>query len=496
MIGGRGAHRGAVGRLRETRRPARPIADGARARPRIPFGHDDRRAAVRRGPRGRHRPARRFDRPRAAHHAGGRAPPARLPRLALGGVTLVPLLQRAASISTGRRTTPPTRRRPVAARASRTRGHGRRPRHLHRRAARPGGDRLRRRRRLARPRDRDHPARASRAAPRRPRASRRSRRIVLPSNHRMLQVFHDSGFLVSARRSAAAIEIEFPTSLSREARQRFEERQRVADVAAVAHVLRPASVAVIGASRRDRARSATRSCATCSPEASPGRCTSSTRAAARSPAGRPFARIADVEGDVELAVIAVPAAAVIETARQCAAKGVRALVVLTAGFAEVGPEGRARQDELLAVCRAAGMRMVGPNCLGVANLHHLTAFNATFAPGSADARQRRLRVPERGVRDRGDRRGGGARDRALLVRLDGGQGRPLRQRLPRVLGAGPRHVGAAALSRVVRQPAPVRADRAPDHQATSRSWRSRAAARPPAIAPRPPTPARCSRPPT
>ena len=45
------------------------------------------------------------------------------------------------------------------------------------------------------------------------------------------------------------------------------------------------------------------------------------------------------------------------------------------------PEGRARQDELLAVCRAAGMRMVGPNCLGVANLHHQTALNATFAPG-------------------------------------------------------------------------------------------------------------------
>ena len=103
--------------------------------------------------------------------------------------------------------------------------------------------------------------------------------------------------------------------------------------------------------------------------------------AARS-AGRPTVRsIADVEGDVELAVIAVPAGAVIETARQCAAKGVCALVVLTAGFAEVGPEGRARQDELLAVCRAAGMRMVGPNCLGVANLHHLTTLNATFAPG-------------------------------------------------------------------------------------------------------------------
>lgn len=73
---------------------------------------------------------------------------------------------------------------------------------------------------------------------------------VLSGNHRMLGVFHESGFLVSARRSEGAIEIEFPTSLSQDARRRFEERQREADVAAVGHVLRPSSVAVIGASRR------------------------------------------------------------------------------------------------------------------------------------------------------------------------------------------------------------------------------------------------------
>ena len=74
--------------------------------------------------------------------------------------------------------------------------------------------------------------------------------VVLAGNHRMLGVFHESGFLVSARRSEGAIEIEFPTSLSRDARRRYEERQREADVAAVGHVLRPSSVAVIGASRR------------------------------------------------------------------------------------------------------------------------------------------------------------------------------------------------------------------------------------------------------
>ena len=204
---------------------------------------------------------------------------------------------------------------------------------------------------------------------------------VLSGNHRMLGVFHESGFLISARRSGDAIEIEFPTSLSRDARRRFEERQREADVAAVAHVLRPSSVAVIGASRRLGTVG--------------GEVVRNLIAAGFSGslhlvnvhggdvAGRPTVRsIGDVEGEVELAVIVVPANAVVDVARACAAKGVRALVVLTAGFAEIGPAGRARQDELLAVCRAAGMRMVGPNSLGVASPLPEIALNATVAPAA------------------------------------------------------------------------------------------------------------------
>ena len=204
---------------------------------------------------------------------------------------------------------------------------------------------------------------------------------VLSGNHRMLGVFHESGFLVSARRSEGAIEIEFPTSLSQDARRRFEERQREADVAAVGHVLRPSSVAVIGASRR--------------PGTVGGEVVRNLLAAGFSGplhlvnvrggevAGRPTVpTIADVEGEVELAVIVVPANAVVDVARACAAKGVRALVVLTGGFAEVGPAGRARQDELLAVCRAAGMRMVGPNSLGVASPRPEIGLDATVAPAA------------------------------------------------------------------------------------------------------------------
>ncbi len=204
---------------------------------------------------------------------------------------------------------------------------------------------------------------------------------VLSDNHRMLGVFHESGFLVSARPLEGAIEIEFPTSLSRDAERRFAERQREADVAAVGHVLRPSSVAVIGASKR--------------PGTVGGEVVRNLIAAGFAGplhlvnlrggevAGRPTVpTIADVEGEVELAVIVVPANAVVDVARACAAKGVRALVVLSAGFADVGPAGRALQDELLAVCRAAGMRMVGPNCLGVASPRPEIALNTTVAPAA------------------------------------------------------------------------------------------------------------------
>ena len=75
---------------------------------------------------------------------------------------------------------------------------------------------------------------------------------VMPANHRMVQVFRDSGFPVAVRSKDGAIEIEFPTSLSDDARQRFEERERIAAVAAVRSFLNPRSVAVIGASRRRR----------------------------------------------------------------------------------------------------------------------------------------------------------------------------------------------------------------------------------------------------
>jgi acyl-CoA synthetase (NDP forming) len=92
-------------------------------------------------------------------------------------------------------------------------------------------------------------------------------------------------------------------------------------------------------------------------------------------------RLGDIDGPVDLAVLAVPAAAVPDVARDAADAGVRALLVLAGGFAEAGPQGAALQDDLATTARAAGMRVVGPNCFGV---HHAaTGLNASIAASAA-----------------------------------------------------------------------------------------------------------------
>src|SRR5690554_2536206 len=95
---------------------------------------------------------------------------------------------------------------------------------------------------------------------------------------------------------------------------------------------------------------------------------------------RAYPSIADVPGPVDLAVIAVPAPLVPGVAAECAAKGVRGLVVISAGFREVGREGAEREAALVGLVRRHGMRLVGPNCLGVLNADASVSMNATFAP--------------------------------------------------------------------------------------------------------------------
>jgi acetyltransferase len=94
-----------------------------------------------------------------------------------------------------------------------------------------------------------------------------------------------------------------------------------------------------------------------------------------------YASVEQIPDPVDLAVIVVPAAAVQEAVEQCARKGVKGLVIITAGFRETGPEGAKREQAIVDVVRKHGMRLIGPNCMGVLDATPGVRMNATFAPG-------------------------------------------------------------------------------------------------------------------
>jgi acetyl coenzyme A synthetase (ADP forming)-like protein len=205
---------------------------------------------------------------------------------------------------------------------------------------------------------------------------------VLPSNHRMITVFRESGFAVEVRRTPDAIQVEFPTSLSREATARFHDRDRAASVAAVTSVLAPGSVVVVGASRR-RGTVGGELLNNIVEAGFTGSLYAVNEHGGSIHGIEAYRSVSELPGPVELSVIVVPAPRVVEAARDCVTAGARALIVISAGFAEVGGEGVERQRELLELCRASGVRLVGPNCLGVLNTQPTVALNATFVPHQA-----------------------------------------------------------------------------------------------------------------
>ena len=207
---------------------------------------------------------------------------------------------------------------------------------------------------------------------------------VMAANHHMIEVFRESGFPVETSSEPGSIVVRMPTSLSPEAVRRFEQRDRIAAVAAVRHVLEPTSIAVVGASRDPdtvggRVFHNLLSGAFTGPVYPVNPATEAVQAV------RAYPSVSDLPAPVELAVIAVPAPAVLEVARECAEAEVGSLLVISAGFSEIGKEGAERQTELLELCRDFGMRLVGPNCLGAINTSPDYALNATFAPSTPPA---------------------------------------------------------------------------------------------------------------
>ncbi len=202
---------------------------------------------------------------------------------------------------------------------------------------------------------------------------------VLPENRRMSKVFRDAGYEAEQRFEDGVLMLTLDLAPTETSREVMAAREHRAEARSIGRLLSPRSVAVIGASRAEHnvGREVLRNLLSCGftgpvyPVHPTATAVSSVRA---------YPTVGDVPGEVDLAVVAVPAAAVNDLVAQCAAKGVHGLVVVSAGFGEAGPEGRARQDELVRLARAGGMRVVGPNCLGVANNDDGVRLNATLAP--------------------------------------------------------------------------------------------------------------------
>ena len=203
---------------------------------------------------------------------------------------------------------------------------------------------------------------------------------VLPHNHRMIDVFLGSGFPVERHGTPDAIEIELPTTISEHTLEHFEARERSAAVAALRGFLEPHAVAVVGASRRRQTIGGELWHNLLESEFT-GELYAVNDKAKSVQGRRAYHTIAELPMPVDMAVIAIPAEHVAGVARECALAGVRALLVISQGFGEAGQQGERRQRQLLEICRETGMRLIGPNCLGVLNTAPEVSLNATFAGG-------------------------------------------------------------------------------------------------------------------
>ena len=200
---------------------------------------------------------------------------------------------------------------------------------------------------------------------------------VLPENRKMITVFTQAGFETATRFADGIVEVRLGITPTPEAEAAIESRARSAASEAVRRLLAPRSVAVIGASREpgsvghevvrnlQRARFQ-------------GPVYPVNPAAEHVASIRSVPSILDVPDEVDLAVIAVPAHRVAEAVEECGRKQVYGVVVLSAGFAEDGPDGAALEAEVLRVARSWGIRVIGPNCLGILNTDPHVQLLATF----------------------------------------------------------------------------------------------------------------------
>lgn len=204
---------------------------------------------------------------------------------------------------------------------------------------------------------------------------------VLPGAPVMVDLLAHLGFDIGSETRAGVIRPWFPVRLTEASRRAIDARASAASARSVRALFEPRSVALLGASRKTLTISGTllRNLR----ESFKGAIYPVNSAGGEIQGLPAFTSVAAIGKPIDLGIIAVPAAGVLQAVRECAEAGASGVVVISAGFGEMGPEGTAEQERLRDFVRRSGMRMVGPNCMGILNTDPRVGLNATFAPTSA-----------------------------------------------------------------------------------------------------------------
>jgi acetyl coenzyme A synthetase (ADP forming)-like protein len=202
---------------------------------------------------------------------------------------------------------------------------------------------------------------------------------VLPSNARMIDVFESFGFVVQDRLDNGTLRFALSLTPTDSLEDKLAKRARLAASASMKRFFTPASVAVVGAGRKPGTIGA-EILRNLKDTGYTGKLVAINPNASEIGGVPSYTRIGDVPFPVDLAVVVVPAEHVPGVVDEALEKGVKALVVITAGFGETGEEGRRVEARILEKVRAAGARMIGPNCMGILNTAPDVRLNATFSP--------------------------------------------------------------------------------------------------------------------
>ena len=205
------------------------------------------------------------------------------------------------------------------------------------------------------------------------------RAFVLGENRHMMRVFRNSGYELARTIDSGVFTVDFPVSESESSLAAEAEHERRAVAASVLPLFFPRSIAVIGASN-DPASIGGKLFNNILSEGFTGPLYPVNPSSKVVRSVKAYPVIGEVPDEIDLAFVVVPQRFVIEVVEQCADAGVRGVVVISAGFSEVGEAGAADEARLLEIVRKSGMRMVGPNCMGLLNTAPAVRLNGTFAP--------------------------------------------------------------------------------------------------------------------